>query len=168
MTQPQASIRSYLDRELTMFTVEGGYELRYGDATLATLGDPKFEAEVECVTRDGSWLFKRLRGGNTEAVSGTAVVARYKSNALPGGTITLGEGTKLRLRPPITGERWRIRRGARETVLSIRAPKGPWEITFGEAAREVYELPLLTTFAFHAMLVELDRPSGGNGGGGPF
>jgi hypothetical protein len=168
MTDLHASIRSYLDHELTMVTTEDGYELRYGDSALATMGNPKLDAEVECVTRDGTWRFKRLRGGNTEAGLGSAIVARYKSNAFPGGVITLGEAVKLKLRPPIVSETWRVRRGARETILSIRAPAGPWEIRFTAAAREIYELPLLTLFAFHAMLVELDRPGGDGSGGGPY
>jgi hypothetical protein len=142
-------------------SVENGYELRYEDKRLATLGDPKFEAEVECVTRDGAWRFARLRGGHTEATDGAGIVARYKSNALPGGTITLGDEIKLKLRPPVMGETWRVRRGIREAVLEIRAPKGPWEVEFAAGARDIYQLPLLTMFAFHAMLVELDRPSGG-------
>jgi hypothetical protein len=165
MTDLHASIRSYLDRELIMVTVDDGYELSYEDQLLATLGDPAFEAEVECVTRDGVWRFARLRGGDTEAIAGSAVVARYKSNALPGGTITLADETKLRLRPPFMGDTWKLRRGARDNVLRIRPRNGPWQIEFGESAREVYQLPLLTMFAFHAMLVEFDRPSGGGGGG---
>ena len=166
MTEPQASIRSYLDRELTMFTVEGGYELRYGDQPLATLGDAKHEVEVECVTRDGSWRFASLRGGNTEARSGSAVVARCRSNLLPGATLTLPDETRLRLRPPVMGETWRVRRGLRDTVLHMRSPKGPWLVGFGHEARDIYHLPLLTMFALHAVLV---HPGGADfAPGGPY
>jgi hypothetical protein len=158
----RASIRSFVERELSMFTTDEGYELRVDDDVIATLGNPKFQAEVECVTADGSWTFVRLVRGHTEARRGTATVARYSSGLLPGGRIELGsDGIALRLRPPVTGETWRVRRGFAQAVM-IRAPQGPWEITFGRPARDIYELPLLTMFAFHAMLVEIDRPAGGS------
>jgi hypothetical protein len=168
VTDLNASIRSYLDRELTMVTTEDGYELRHEDQPLATLGDPRFDAVVPCVTRDGSWHLRRLRNGDTEASDGAAVVARYDSNLLPGGTIELPDETRMRLRPPVTGETWKVRRGRRDEVLRMVRTNGPWRIEFTEAAREVYHLPLLTMFAFHAMLVEIDRPGGGgvSGDGG--
>ena len=50
---PTASIRSYLDRQLDVAAIDDGYELRYGDQPLGWLGDPKFAAVVEAVTRDG-------------------------------------------------------------------------------------------------------------------
>jgi hypothetical protein len=149
-----ASIRSYLDRELTMVTVEDGYELRYEDVVLATLGDPKLEAEVECVTRDGTWRFASLRGGSTEARAGSAVVARCRSNLFPGATITLPDETRLRLRPPVMGQAWRVRRGMRDTLLDMRSPEGPWLVTIDPDARDIYHLPLLTVFALHAVLVQ--------------
>jgi hypothetical protein len=163
---PTASIRSYLDRQLEVVTTDDGYQLRGGEQSLALLDNPRFEASVSCVTRDGQWRFNRLRGGNTEAISGSATVARYKSNALPGGTIELPNETKLRLRPPFTSQTWRVRRGARERVLEIRVAKGTWQIEFTPAASEIYHLPLLTMFAFHAMLVEIDTPTGGSTGPG--
>src|ERR1700712_5187866 len=84
---PTASIRSYLDRQLEMFVTEDGYELRCEEQLLASLGDPKFEASVACVTRDGQWQFNRLSGGNTKAVSGSAAGARHKSDVLSGGAV---------------------------------------------------------------------------------
>jgi hypothetical protein len=145
-----------------VISVDEGWELRYGDQLLATLGNPTFEAEVECVTRDGEWVFTRLRGGNTEASTGAAIVARYRSNVLPGGRIELGDGTRLRLRPPPPlGETWRVRRG-RDVVLAL----SPTSVEFGPAARELHELPLVTMLAIHARLTEVDRPSGGGGGDG--
>jgi hypothetical protein len=162
-----ASIRSYLDRQLEVTVGEDhGYELRYGDSVLATLEDPAYVAAVECVTRDGSWVFERFRGGHCEARDGTAVVARYRSGVLPGGRIELPDGLELRLRPPGPGQTWRVRRGLRERVLGITAAKGPWRIEFASAARELYHLPLLTTFAFHAMLSESDKPAGPGGADG--
>src|SRR3954454_3408189 len=161
--RPQASIRSFVDRELTMVTTEDGYELRHEDVALGTRGDPSFETEVECVTRDGAWTFARLRRGDTEARMGTAALARYRSGFLPGGRIELPDGRELRLRPPAVSETWRVRRGALKQVMWIRITKGPWEIGFGSLARDIHDLPLLTMFAFHAMLVEIDRPVGAGG-----
>jgi hypothetical protein len=149
-----------------MVAVGEGWELRHEEQLLATLGNPAFAAEVECVTRDGRWVFARLRGGHTEAKTGAAVVARYKSNALPGGIITLPDETKLRLRPPATSQTWRVRRGVREAILELRLREVHWEIEFSPGARDIYHLPLLTMFAFHAVLVELDAPGGSTGGNG--
>jgi hypothetical protein len=148
-----------VDGELRVFTDEYGYEVRHENNVVARVGDPTFSAVVPCVTRDGHWQFERLRGGDTEATLGTAVIARYDSNLLPGGKIELLDGTRFRLRPPVVGETWRVPR-----VLEITRTAGPYKVRFREAAREVSQLPLLTMFAFHAMLVE-HRPGGGGGGG---
>jgi hypothetical protein len=143
-------------------TTEEGYEVRYEEQLLATLGDPQFSPEVECVTRDGSWRFIRLKRGNAQALDGTAVVASYLSNLFPGGTIELTDSSRFRLRPPLPWtETWKLRRG-RELVVALRLEK----VVFGPAAREVYQLPLLTLFAFHSMLIEYSRQSGGGGGDG--
>jgi hypothetical protein len=161
-----ASIKSYLDRELSVPRVEEGYELRIGDLPLARMEDPHDGHTVTCTTRDGEWFFTRYRGGNTEATDVRGdVVARYKSKLLPGGTIELPDGVRVKLRPAALGETSRVRDARRALVLDIRAPWKPWLIRFGEAAREVYHLPLLTMFAFHALLVEADMPHGVTGGG---
>jgi hypothetical protein len=163
-----ASIKSYLDRELALPHFEHGYELRYGDLPLAWMEDPRGERTVYCATRDGSWLFTRLRGGNTEATparGGDEPVARYKSKLLPGGTIELPDGTNVKLRPPVTSDTWRVQRGRRDLVLDVRDPWKPWLVRFGDAAREIYQLPLITMFAFHALLVETETPSSGDFGG---
>jgi hypothetical protein len=151
-----------------MVTVHDGFELRHEDQVLAQLGDPRIARVVPCVTHDGEWRFERMRSGDTEATAGVAVVAKYKSNLLAGGEIGLPDGLELRLRPPVLSETWTLRRGLRERVLVIKAPAGPWRISFSDAAREIHQLPLITMFAFHAMIVEVDRPSGGASGGGPF
>jgi hypothetical protein len=149
-----------------MFGFPECYELRYEDSVLATLDNPAFATAVECATRDGSWVFDRLRAGHCEARQGTAVVARYRSAFLPGGAIELPDGLELRLRPPGPGQTWRVRRGLRERVLQITATTGPWKVGFAAAAREIYHLPLLTMFAFYAMLSEVDRQGGSSGGDG--
>ena len=154
------SILSYVGEHIGAVEVDDGYELRHGDHVLGWLGDPKFELAVRCVTRGSEWTFKRLRGGDTEATSGTAVVARYKSNFLPGGTIELPDESRFRLRPPATGEKWRLRRGRREILLELRPMRDGWEIRFKPAAREIHQLPLVAMVALHAALVELDRPTG--------
>jgi hypothetical protein len=157
-----ASIKSYLDRELALPRVEDGYELRYGDLSLAWMEDPRNARTVKCVTRDGEWLFTRFRGGNTEAADARGeVVARYRSKLLPGGKIELPDGVLVKLRPPVLGETWRVRADRRALVLDMRAPWKPWLVRFGPGAREVYHLPLLTMFAFHALLVEADTSIGG-------
>lgn len=161
-----ASIRSYLERALALRPVEDGWELHYGDAVLATLGNPAFVREVHCVTCDGQWTFERLRGGHTEARQGSAVIARYRSRVIPGGVIELPDEMKLRLRPPATSRTWRVRRGLRVVVLTISPTEAGWKVEFGALAREIYHLPLLTMFAFHAVLTEADRPAGGGGGDG--
>jgi hypothetical protein len=166
---PVASIRSYLDRQLDVAAIDDGYELRYVDQPLAWLGDPQFAAVVECVTRDGTWWFRRFKGGDTEATDpyeGAAAMASYKSGLLPGGTIQLSDETRFKLRPPVAGETWKLRRGPRERALEIERTKCGWKIGFGPLASEIYQLPLLTMFALHAVLVEFDRPGGGGGDGG--
>jgi hypothetical protein len=161
----RASILSYVDRELEVLPGRDGHEVRYGDVSLAWVENPLFAAEARCTTRGAEWTFTRLRGGDTHAAIGTAVIARYDSNLLPGGKIELGDGSLFRLRAPVGGEIWRVRRGRRELVLDIRPLSDRWAIRFAPAAREVHELPLLTMFAFHAVLVEIDRPTGGPTGG---
>lgn len=158
-----ASILSYLDRELAMVTTQDGYELRHGDAVLATLGDGLTDPVVECVTRDGSWTFTTRRGNRVEVGDGEA---RYDSGVLHGGRIRLPDGTRFRLRPVAAGTKWRVQRSRREWVLDIRTTKGPWVIAFGPAAREVYQLPLLTMLSFHATIVESRTPFAGGGDGG--
>ena len=166
-----ASIRSYAGHELEIGRVlgEDAFEIRRGDQRLAWLGDPAFSGEVDCLTRDGVWSFNWLRGGKTEALLGTAVVARYTSGVLPGGRIQVGEEPHFRLRPPRPWEDqlWRVGRG-REPVLRLRTGDAPWRIEFAGGARHLESLPLLTTFALHAVLVERAIPAaaeGGNGGG---
>jgi hypothetical protein len=161
-----ASIRSYVDRELQVFTVDEGYELRHGESPLATLGDGLTERSVDCVTRDGSWVFTTKRGNNVEISDGSATVARYQSGLLPGGRIELPDGSKVRLRPRSAGAKWRVELSRREPVLDLRAVKGPWVVEFGPAAREVYHLPLLTMLSFHAAMIESRTPSSGGGDGG--
>ena len=162
------SIVSYAGERVGALAVEDGYELRHGDRVLGWLGDPKFEASVSCVARASEWRFTRLRGGGTEATSGSAVVARYKSNLLPGGTIALPDESSFRLRPPVTDVLWKLRRGRREVLLAFRPMRDGWEIRLEPAAREVHQLPLIAMFALHAVLVEVGRPSGDTGTPGPL
>jgi hypothetical protein len=162
------SIRSFVDRELTFEPVEHGYELRHEEFLLGSLGEPRHEAVVHASTRDGSWWFSRLRGGGvevSEAREGAPAIAEYRSNLVSGGSIELPDGVRLRLRPPILGETWRVRRGARELIMEFSKPWKPWRVRMTPAAREVYHVPLLTMLAFDAALVELDRPAGGAAGG---
>jgi hypothetical protein len=163
-----ASIKSYVDRELALPRVEGGYELRYGDLPLARIEDPRNARTVTCTTRDGKWLFTRFRGGNTEATDARGdVVARYRSRLLPRGTIELPDGARAKLRPSALGETTRVFGDRRTLLLDIRAPWRPWLVRFGPGAREIYHLPLLTMLAFHALLVEVDTVVPAAGGGGP-
>src|SRR4051812_28131473 len=104
-----------------MVVTDEGYELRCDDVPVATIGNPAFKAEVACATRDGSWTFARLRGGNTEARLGTATIASYRSGFLPGGRVALPDGLELRLRPPAVGQTWRVRRGMMSAVIAFRA-----------------------------------------------
>lgn len=166
-----ASIRSYAGHELEIDRVLGehAYEIRYGDSELAWLGDPAFSSVVQCVTRDGEWTFEWLRGGKTEARLGTAVVARYGSGLFPGGRIRIGEEVSLKLRPPppLGRSTWRVQRG-REALIDFHMLSDPRRIAFSDAARYLESLPLLTTFALHALLVEQAVPGavgGGDGGG---
>lgn len=152
-------------RALTVYGVENGFALYDGEDAVAWLGDPKFRAEVTCSTRGSTWTFARLRRGHTEALLGGQVIARYRSGLFPGGTIEMPGGERLRLRPPIAGQTWRVRRHRRDQVIAIRSTKGPWEIDVAATAADIHDLSLLTTFAFHAFLVEVDRPGGGDGGG---
>lgn len=143
------SIRSYVDRELQLVeTLDDGRELRYGDVPLARLGDPRYTA-VECTTRDGGWVFTRKRGGDIEATLGTAVVARYDSGLMPGGPIELASDARFNLRPPVVGATWRIR-----GVAEFTHEKDAWWVRFGERAREIHELPLVTMLALYALLTE--------------
>jgi hypothetical protein len=160
----QASIRSYLDRELSLSAPYDGYELRYGDLTLARMENPRQAPTVSCATRDGDWLFTRFRGGHTAATDargGDDVVARYKAKLLPGGTIELPSGPRIKLRPPSLNRTWKAHADRRAPVLDFRRHEDEWLVRFGEAARDVYHLPLLTMFAFHAVLVETDAPTTG-------
>jgi hypothetical protein len=157
------SILTYVEGHLGAVEVDDGYELRYEDRVLGWLGDPKFERTVRCVTRGSEWTFTRMRSGDTEATSGTAPVARYKSNVLPGGTIELPDESRFRLRAPVTGELWKLRRGRREVLLALRPMRNGWEIRFEPAAREIPQLPLVTMVALHAVLVEVGRTTGDTG-----
>jgi hypothetical protein len=150
-------------RELLARRVEDGWEVRDGGELFGSFGDPKAAAAVRCVTRDGAWEFRRLRGGNTEATMGTAVAARYESKLLSGGTIVLPDDSHFRLRRPVTGEIWRLRRGRREVVLDVAPMRIGWAIRLEPVASELQQIPLITMFTFHAVLSELDQP----GGGGP-
>jgi hypothetical protein len=154
------SILTYVDGRLGAVALGEGYEIRHEDRVLGWLDEPRLAPAVRCITRGSEWTFTRLRGGDTEATSGTAVVARYKSNFLPGGTIELPDESRFRLRPPATGEKWRLRRGRREILLELRPMRDGWEIRFKPAAREIHQLPLVAMVALHAALVELDRPTG--------
>lgn len=168
-TDFHASIEAYIDRELTAAHIDEGYEIRSGEQPLALLGEPRHEAVVRGVTRAGAWWFTRRRGAAIEVreqPDAGPVVARYRSSLAPGGTIELPDGTSFRLRPPLTGDTWRVRRGLRELIAEFRDPWKPWEIWLAPAARDIYHLPLLTLLAFAAVLVELDTPSGGGGASG--
>jgi hypothetical protein len=166
---PTASIRSYLDRQLTVVTVEGGYEVRHGERLLGWLENEWQRPVVECVTADGSWRFALQRDRRVLATTRGAsdeVIASFTPGLVTGGTIDLPDAPSLRVRAPALGETWRVRRGRRETILTIRAPTGPWEIDFTAAARELYHLPLLTMLAFHVVQREAARFEGGAAGGG--
>ena len=168
----RASIHAYVDRDLTFAHLDDGYELRYEDVRLGWVGDPTYERVALAVTRDGVWWFARTRGPGTEVSElrdDSPVIARYASKLVPGGTIELPDGARLRLRPPVLGETWRVRRGAREQILELGEPWKPWRTRLAPAARDIYHLPLLTMLAFHAVLVEMDsRAGGGEGGGGYY
>jgi hypothetical protein len=161
-----ASIRAYVGRELRMVPLVPGYELRDHDTVLARLSDTAFARVVDCVTRDGSWQFERRRGAEIEVTQGGAAVARYQSNVLGGGAIELPDGLRLRLRPPVIGQTWRVRRGLREIILLFGTRDDVRELEIAPGAQDIYHLPLLTMLAFYAMLVEIDTPSGGGGGAG--
>jgi hypothetical protein len=168
----RASIRSFVDRDLTFCHLDDGYELRHEGLALGWVGESQRRAPARAATRDGAWWFDRLRGGGievSERLDGP-VIARYDSKLLPGGVIELPDGVRLRLRPPIIGETWRVRRGIRELIMELREPWKPWLVRLTDAARDVYHLPLLTMLAFSATLVEMDRPGGpavaADGGGG--
>lgn len=150
-----------MERELLARRVEESWEVREGDLVFASLEDPKTTADARCVARDGDWRFARLRNGHIEATMGTAVVARYESKLLPGGVIVLGDEARLRMRPPVLGDTWRLRRGRREVVLEVAPQRYGWAIRLNQPARELQPLSLIALFAFHAVLTELDRPTGG-------
>ena len=164
-----ASIRSLVGDELTLHEdmAEEAFEIRHGDEAVAWLGDPRFNGVTSAMSRDGEWTFTRLRGGSSDASRGGFVVARYRSGLLPGGTLTLGEDVRFRLRA--RGRRRHVSRGPRERVVTVDFSHSPRRITFGEAAQGIHDLALLTLFSIHAMLVESDVPSGGGatGYGGP-
>jgi hypothetical protein len=166
---PTASIRSYLDRQLTVVTVEGGYELRHEERLLGWLENEWQRPVIDCATADGSWQFALQRDRRVLATNRGAseeVIASFAPGLVTGGTIDLPDAPRLRLRAPALGETWRVRRGLRGTILTIRAPAGPWEIDFMAAARELYHLPLLTMLAFHVLQREASRYEGGAAGGG--
>jgi hypothetical protein len=146
---------------------DDGIEISDPDGGLVGwLEDPRATAEARCLARDGDWRFTRLRGGDIEATLGTAVIARYESKFLPGGAIVLGDGSRLRLRPPVVGDTWRLRQGRRTAVLEVAPQRVGWAVRLKPPARELQQLSLITLFAFHAVLSELDRPTGGNGASG--
>jgi hypothetical protein len=161
----RASIHAYVDRDLTFAHLEDGYELRYEDTPLGWVDDPRHERVAIAVTRDGAWRFTRTRGGGVEVSEpreDAPVIARYGSKLLPGGTIELPEGLRLRLRPPILGETWKVRRGPREQILELTPDRSrPWRARLSSASRDIHQLPLLTVLAFHAVVSEIDSPDGG-------
>jgi hypothetical protein len=148
-------------RELLARRTEDGWEVCDGDEVFGRVGDPRESAAVECVVQRGRWVFRRLRGVECEATMGTAVVARYESKALTSGAIVLPDDSRLRLRRPVTGDVWRLRRGRRELVLEVRPLRVGWAIGLGPVAGEIQQLPLIAMFAFHAVLCELDVPNSG-------
>ena len=158
-----ASIGAFVGRDLTAPHLEEGYLLSDGDRPLALLGELRWEKVVRGVAREGEWWFSRLRGAGIEVREQPGegpVIARYRSGILPGGQLELPDGMKLRLRPPLTGETWRVRRG-RDAIAAFTDPWKPWTVRLTPTARDVSHLPLLTLLAFAAVLVELDVPSGG-------
>jgi hypothetical protein len=154
---------SLVHDELTARRVVDGYEVSAAGELVGWLEDPKTTAEARCVARDGDWRFARLRSGDIEATMGTAVIARYESKLLPGGAIVLPDESRLRLRPPVLGDAWRLRRGRNEVVLEVAPERHGWAIRLNQPARELQPLSLIALFAFHAVLTELDRPAGGDG-----
>jgi hypothetical protein len=159
------SILSYADGRLGALAVGDGYEIRHEDRVLGWLDEPRLERAVRCITRGSEWTLTRSRTGNTEVTTGTAVVARYKSSVLPGGTLELPDESRFRLRrPSMTGVAWSLRRGRREVVLELRPMRDGWEIQFEPAAREIHQLPLVAMLALYAVVVEAAQP---NMGGAP-
>ena len=92
---------------------------------------------------------------------GTAVVGQYESRLLPGVTILLPDDSRFRLRAPVTGETWRLRRGRRALVLDVRPMRVGWAIRLRPAAGELQQRPLIAMLTFHVVLSEIDRPTGG-------
>jgi hypothetical protein len=163
------SILTYVDGRVGAVAVGEGYEIRHEDRVLGWLDEPRLAPVVRCITRGSEWTFTRLRGGNTEATAGTAVVARYKSHVLPGGTIELPDESRFRLRrPSMTEVAWSLRRGRREVLLELRPMRDGWEIRFEPAAREIYQLPLVAMVALHAVLLEAGQSTGDTGAPGPL
>jgi hypothetical protein len=162
------SIRSYIDRALTLVPVEGGSELRGDDGQLVAWLESEWERRVVgCVTGDGSWEFELDRANQVTARrTGTdgGVVANYRPALVSGGTIELADGTRLRFRPPALGETWRVRIGARRGVLRVRAEGASREVRFEPAAREVHDLALVTMLALHLVAVEGNRVNAGVAG----
>lgn len=58
-----------------------------------------------------------------------------------------------------------MRAGVRREILGIRPRDGLREIEFGQPAREVYHLPLLTMLALHVMQIEGNRVNAVGGAG---
>ena len=162
------SIRSYVDRVLTVVPAEGGSEVRGGDGEMVAWLESDWERwVVGCVTGDGSWEFELHRDNQvTVRPSGTDadVVARYRPGLVSGGTIELSDGSRLRFRPPALGETWRVRSGLLRDVVRVHAEGAAREIRFGSAAREVHDLPLVTMLALHLVAVEGNRVNAGAAG----
>jgi hypothetical protein len=153
------SFARFVHEDLSAERVIDGYEVQGGDEVVGWLEDPRTTPAARCVARDGDWLFRRLRGGSTEATMGTAVVARYESRLVAGGTVVMSDESRFRLRTPALGDTWRLRRARRELVLTVRPLREGWAIHLSAGTNQ--QLSLLTLFTFHAVLSELDRPMTG-------
>ena len=161
------SIRAHVDGGLTVSLAEDGYVAYADQQYLGWLGDEFRSREVACETYDGAWVFTRDNRTRVTATTSlrTEVVARYTPAVISGGTIEIGHGERLRMKGQALGVDTLVRRGKRETLLSISPGGVTWTIGFEPPARTFEMLALLTMFAFH--VTRVDRGSGvGDGGGG--
>jgi hypothetical protein len=163
------SIRAHVDRGLTVSIVEDGYVAHADDQYLGWLGDEWESREVACETYDGAWVFARdaRTRVTATATSRDEAVARYTPAVISGGTIEMGHGERLRLKRQALGVDTLVRRGKRETILSISPGSSAWTVGFEPPARTCEQLPLLTMFAFHVTRVDRGG-TGGETGGGPI
>jgi hypothetical protein len=159
---PRTGISAFVGRELTLAsTGDARFELRGDRTVVGTLESPR-EGVANAAAVDGRWWLANHRGSEIDAgLEGSeSAIARYRPATAGGGILRLEQGSNYRLRPPVIGDRFTLRRRRTRTSVAEIERTDFYTVHLADSAADEQQLSLLVLLALQALILEEAMPPG--------